>query len=394
MAVDHIEKISHLLHKYLQDIYHESYFPLHRPIFAGNEKQYLADCIESNFVSSVGPIVSEFEEKVAKFVGCAHGIATVNGTAALHTSLIINDVKPNHEVISQALTFIATANSIAYTGAKPIFVDVDRDTLGMSPTALNDWLVKNTFQSKGKTYNTSSGAQISACIPVHTFGLPCRIKEISTICKKFNIVLIEDAAESLGSFANEVHTGNFGACSAFSFNGNKILTTGGGGMIVTNDKNLANRAKSLTTTAKRAHPYEFFHNETGYNYRLPSLNAALGLAQIENLNPILECKRNVAIQFQAFCEKNNLRFIKPIEDTVTNFWLNTVLLKDRAQRDQFLQETNKLGIMTRPIWRLMIELPMYKNCENDGLKNSKWLVDRVINVPSSVPNGSLKGSNS
>ena len=380
-----IKQLSLLLYNHLQKIYSDPPFPLHRPIFSGNEKEYLTNCIDSNFVSSVGAQVSKFESEVAKFVGGSYGIATVNGTAALHTSLLINDIEAGDEIITQALTFVATSNAIAYVGAKPIFVDVDKDTLGMSPIALKSWLLKNTFQSNGQTYNLASRARISACIPTHTFGFPCRIEEIALICQEFNLVLVEDTAESLGSFSAKTHTGNFGSCSAFSFNGNKIITTGGGGMIVTNDPKLANKAKHLTTTAKCSHPYEFFHDQVGYNYRLPNINAAIGLAQMENIFSILESKRKIAVGYQEFCVSNNLKFVHPRENTETNFWLNAIILKNREQRDLFLKETNKLKIMTRPIWRLMTELPMYQQCENDGLINSKWLVERVINLPSSVP---------
>lgn len=378
------------LKSFLKDIYGAEDVLLHRPIFFGNEKQYLSECIESNFVSSVGARVIEFETNIANFVGASNGIATVNGTLALHAALLVCGVKRGDEVISQALTFVATSNAITYTGATPVFVDVDIDTLGMSPTALRSWLKKNTHRRSGETYNKTSGARISACVPMHTFGLPCRIKEIADICKEYNLVLIEDSAESLGSYVDNLHTGSFGACSIFSFNGNKIITTGGGGMIVTNNKIIAQKAKHLTTTSKIGHAYEYFHDEVGYNYRLPNLNAALGVAQMENIYQILKSKRKIASKYRKFCSQNDLNFIEPIENTTSNFWLNAILLENLEERDCFLKETNSLGIMTRPIWRLMTELPMYLDCQNDGLQNAKWLVDRVVNVPSSVPEADIR----
>ena len=370
---------------FVHELYGHDFIPLHRPIFFGNEKKYLSDCIDSNFVSSAGPKIAEFENKVANFVGAKYGIATVNGTSALHIALVLSGVRRGDEVITQALTFVATANAIRYCNAEPVFVDVDQDTLGMSPDALRRWLEQNTFNKDSKTYNKNTNAQISACLPMHTFGLPCRILEISDVCREFNIALVEDTAESLGSFADGIHTGNFGLCGAFSFNGNKIITTGGGGLIATNDVHLAKRAKHLTTTAKIPHDFEYCHDETGYNYRMPNINAALGLAQMENFKLILERKRKIADRYKSFFSKTNFQFIEPRENSTTNFWLNAIITNDRKLRDEFLKKTNKAGVMTRPIWRLMPELPMYSHCQSDDLFNSKWLVDRVVNIPSSVP---------
>jgi perosamine synthetase len=359
--------------------------PLHRPVFEGRERSYLVDCIDSNFVSSVGAQVTEFETAVATFAGAAHGVATVNGTAALHAALVVAGIKPSDEVITQALTFIATCNAISYAGARPVFVDVDRDTLGMSPQSLRAWLAENTTRQNGFTINVHTGARVAACMPMHTFGLPCRITKIAEVCDEFGLTLIEDTAESLGSFVGERHTGTFGKLAAFSFNGNKIVTTGGGGVIVTNDAELAARAKHSTTTAKRPHRYEFFHDEIGFNYRLPNLNAALGVAQMEALPHMLEIKAEVTDRYRQFCAENGIRFIDAPEGTTPNFWLNAIVLNDRAERDAMLEATNSAGVMTRPIWRLMNELPMYRDCQNDGLKNSRWLADRVVNLPSSVP---------
>jgi aminotransferase in exopolysaccharide biosynthesis len=370
---------------FVRSIYGEGFIPLHRPVFKGNERAYLIDCIDSNFVSSVGTRVSEFEQQIADFVGAAHGIATVNGTAALHAALILAGVERGDEVISQALTFIATANAISYIGAVPVFVDVDRDTLGMSPAALRVWLEANTRAENGVTVNKATGARIAACVPMHTFGIPAQIEEIAAICAEFNIALVEDTAESLGSYVGTRHTGTFGQLAAFSFNGNKIITTGGGGVIVTNDADLAARGKHLTTTAKRQHPYEFYHDETGYNYRLPNLNAALGVAQMETLPETLKIKAEIAARYRAFCAAEGLNFIDAPEGRRTNYWLNAIILDNRAQRDAMLEECNAAQVMVRPIWRLMSELPMYKACQNDGLENARWLVERVVNLPSSVP---------
>ncbi|WP_029994926.1 LegC family aminotransferase [Sphingomonas sp. YL-JM2C] len=369
----------------IRDIYGPGPIPLHRPVFEGNERAYTVDCIDSNFVSSVGARVAEFEATVAAFAGAAHGIATVNGSAALHAALVVAGVERGDEVVTQALTFIATCNAISYAGARPVFVDVDPDTLGMSPAALRRWLEANTRREGGRTVNAATGARIAACMPMHSFGIPCRIAEIAALCEEFGIVLVEDSAESLGSFVGARHTGTFGRIAAFSFNGNKIVTTGGGGVIVTDDADLARRAKHLTTTAKRPHPYEFFHDEIGFNYRLPNLNAALGVAQMEALPVMLAIKAEVAERYRAFCAAHGLRFVAAPEGTVPNHWLNAIILDDRAARDAFLEASNAAGVMTRPIWQLMSELPMYADCQNDGLGNARWLAERVVNLPSSVP---------
>lgn len=369
----------------VHDIYGPSPVPLHRPVFEGNERRYLTETIDSNFVSSVGARVTEFEERIADFTGCKRAIATVNGTAALHMALLVAGVCAGDEVLSQALTFVATCNAISYIGARPVFVDVDVDTMGMSPEALRRWLAVNTRREGGVTVNSETGARIAACVPMHTFGLPCRIAEIADICEEFGIALVEDAAESLGSYVGYRHTGSFGKLATLSFNGNKIITTGGGGMIVTDDEALADRAKHLTTTAKVPHAWEFVHDEVGYNYRLPNLNAALGCAQMETLPEMLRIKADIAARYRAFCARHGLHFIEPIEGTTANFWLNAVRLEDRNARDTFLEYTNAKGVMTRPIWRLMNELGAFRDCQTDGLETSRWLVERVVNLPSSVP---------
>ena len=360
------------------------FIPLHEPRFNGNERKYLNDCIDSTFVSSVGKYVDTFEKEFAKTVGSKYAIATVNGTAALHISLILADVKKDDEVITQPLTFIATCNAISYIGAKPIFIDVDLDTMGLSPDALKDVLEKNCEVVDNKCVNKTTKKTIKACVPMHTFGHSCRIDEIKDICDTWNITLVEDAAESLGSYYKEKHTGTFGKVSAFSFNGNKIITSGGGGVIVTDDEVLAKRAKHITTTAKIPHPYEYVHDEIGYNYRLPNINAALLVAQLEQLNDFLTAKRKLALKYKEFFSKNDITFIEEAKNSKSNYWLQAILLKDKKQRDEFLEFTNKNAVMTRPIWRLMNELEMFKDCQKDDLKNAKYLEEKVVNIPSSV----------
>ncbi|MBF0260781.1 MAG: LegC family aminotransferase [Magnetococcales bacterium] len=373
----------------IRSIYGKDSIPLHRPIFDGNERQYLVECIDSNFVSSVGAKVTEFEQQIVRFTGAHFAIATVNGTAALHIALQLAGVGREDEVISQALTFIATCNALSYTGAHPVFVDVDRDTMGMSPEALNRFLAKHAEKRDGAVWNKSSGRRIAACVPMHTFGFPCRIEEIHAICSEWAIPLVEDAAESLGSYVGGRHTGTFGLFGTLSFNGNKIITTGGGGMIITNDESQARRAKHITTTAKIPHPYEFVHDEIGYNYRLPNLNAALGCAQMERLPWMLEVKREIAERYRAFFSDHGVQMSEPRPGSTANNWLNAIILADKAERDAFLSYTNERGVMTRPIWRLMSRLEMFKHCQHDGLENSRWLEDRVVNIPSSVPEKNL-----
>lgn len=369
----------------VRSIYGEGFVPLHRPVFAGTEREDLVACIDSNFVSSVGAQVVEMEQRVAAFAGAAHGVAVVNGTNALQVALRLVGVERDCEVITQALTFVATCNAMAYLGARPVFVDVDRSTLGLSPDALSRFLEATGVRRDGQCYNRESGRRIAACQPMHTFGHPARIDEISEICGDWGIPLVEDAAESLGSYYRGQHTGTFGRVGVFSFNGNKIVTTGGGGMIVTDDAALAAQAKHLTTTAKVDHPYEYVHDQLGYNFRMPNLNATLGCAQMEQLPGFLATKREIAGRYAEFCAEHGLEFVHEPEHARSNYWLNAIVLENRKARDAFLQATNDQGIMTRPIWRLMNELPMYADCQRDGLEVSKWLEDRVVNLPSSVP---------
>lgn len=361
------------------------FVPLHRPVFNGSEREDLVTCIESNFVSSVGEKVTEMESRVANFTGVRFGVAAVNGTSALQVALRLVGVELGDEVITQALTFVATCNAIAYLGAKPIFVDVESTTLGMSPDALKAFLTEFGVIRDGACYNRASGKRIAACQPMHTFGHPVRIDEIAHICEEWCIPLVEDAAESLGSYYKEQHTGTFGRVGVFSFNGNKIITTGGGGMIVTNDEALAKRAKHLTTTAKVPHPYEYMHDELGYNFRMPNLNAALGCAQMAQLPEFLKAKRKVAAEYESICKQLGVEFVHEPEGARSNYWLNAIVLADKKARDDFLKQTNDAGVMTRPIWPLMVDLPMYAGCQHDCLTVSRWLEQRVVNLPSSVP---------
>jgi aminotransferase in exopolysaccharide biosynthesis len=369
----------------VRSIYGDGFVPLHRPVFAGTEREDLVACIDSNFVSSVGAQVVEMEQRVAAFAGAAHGVAVVNGTNALQVALRLVGVERDCEVITQALTFVATCNAIAYLGARPVFVDVDRSTLGLSPDAMSRFLERNGERRNGRCYNRTSGRRIAACQPMHTFGHPARIDEISAICGEWGIPLVEDAAESLGSYFKGQHTGSFGRVGVFSFNGNKIVTTGGGGMIVTDDEALAVKAKHLTTTAKVDHPYEYVHDHLGYNFRMPNLNATLGCAQMQQLPGFLATKREIAGRYEEFSAEHGLEFVGEPENARSNYWLNAIVLEDREARDAFLKATNDQGVMTRPIWRLMNELPMYADCQYDGLEVSKWLEERVVNLPSSVP---------
>jgi aminotransferase in exopolysaccharide biosynthesis len=371
----------------IREIYNkkENFIPLHEPRFVGNEKKYLNDCIDSTFVSSVGKYVNQFEEMVAKYTESKHAIACVNGTAALHIALVLSNVSSNDEVITQPLTFIATANAISYTGAKPVFVDVDKDTMGLSPKSLKDFIDKNCTQKDGFTINKNTGNRIKACIPMHTFGHPCKIDEIKEICNQHNITLIEDAAESLGSYYKGKHTGTFGDLGTLSFNGNKTITCGGGGMILTDNDKFAKLAKHITTTAKIPHKWEFVHDMVAYNYRLTNLSAALGCAQMEMLPQFIENKRNLAKQYSTFFKNiDNIQFVEEQENTKANYWLNAIILENKEHRDSFLETTNNQGVMTRPIWQLMNKLEMFKGCQCSNLSNAEWLEERVVNIPSSV----------
>jgi len=371
---------------FVRKIYNKpkGFIPLHEPTFEGNEKKYLKECIDTTFVSSVGKFVTQFEKMIAEYTGAKYAIATMNGTAALHMALILSGVKQGEEVITQPLTFVATANAISYTGAKSVFVDVDKDTMGLSPEALRKWLEENIEMVNNKPFNKTTNCRVAACIPMHTFGHPCRIDEIKAICKEYHITLIEDAAESLGSTFNGKHTGTFGLFGTLSFNGNKTITTGGGGMLLTNDKELAKKAKHITTTAKQPHKWEYIHDVIGYNYRLTNLAAALGVAQMEQLPDFIKRKRELAKKYEIFFKDSGVEFVSEKKNTEANYWLNALKLKDRKERDEFLEQTNEAGIMTRPAWELMNKLPMFKDCQKGDLSNSEWLADTLVNITSTV----------
>lgn len=361
-----------------------AFIPLHDPRFIGNEKKYLNECIDTNFVSSVGEFVTRFERLCAEYTGAKYAVAAVNGTAALHIALQLSGVQRDDEVITQALTFIATANAISYTGAHPVFLDVDKDTMGLSPIAVANWLSLNAEMRKGQPYNKTTNHRIAACVPMHTFGHPVHIDELVEVLTQWNIPLVEDAAESIGSYYKGKHTGTFGKFGVLSFNGNKVITTGGGGMILTDDEALAKEAKHITTQAKIPHQWEFNHDRVGYNYRLTNINAALGCAQIESLPGILELKRTLAANYKTFFKTIDWDFFDEPAHCQSNFWLNVIIANDKEERDTILEYTNKNGVMTRPIWELMSRLPMFAHCQTDGLENSKWFADRVVNIPSSA----------
>ena len=360
------------------------FIPLHAPYFGGNEKKYLEETIDSTFVSSVGPFVDKFEEMMQQITGAKYAIATTNGTTALHLSLLVAGVEKGDEVITQALTFVATANAISHAGAVPIFVDVDKDCLGMSAIELKVWLEDNAqVNALQQCINKNTGKRITACLPMHSFGLPLQIEDIVTVCKEYHIPVIEDAAESLGSYVGDKHTGTFGLLGTFSFNGNKTITCGGGGAVITNDEALAKKAKHLSTTAKIPHKWEFAHDVVGYNYRLPNLNAALACAQLEQLPAILANKRELSQLYREFFGGTDIDFIDERSGTKANYWLNTILFKTPQEQLAFLDFSNSNGVMTRPAWKLMTELPMYKFCQRGNLKNSEYLAERLVNIPSS-----------
>ena len=357
--------------------------PLHEPYFGGKEKIYLNECIESTFVSSVGPFVNQFEQQLAKYCGAKNAVAVVNGTAALHIGLEVLGVGNNDEVITQSLTFVATANAISYCGAKPVFIDVEKGSMGMSPSALRLFLETNGEKRENECYNKKTGNKISACLPMHTYGFAADIDQICEIARQWNIPVIEDAAEAIGSSFKEKSLGTFGDIGVFSFNGNKIITAGGGGALITNNTEYAERAKHLTTTAKTYHQYEFLHDQIGYNYRMPNLNAALLCAQLEGIEEILSNKRRLAEEYKNYFDSIGVPFRWESPNSIANFWLMCIETETKLDRDSFLKESNKQGIMTRPTWQLMHKLPMYKECIKDNQINAQYLAERIINLPSS-----------
>jgi aminotransferase in exopolysaccharide biosynthesis len=369
---------------FIRDIYQTSDFiPLHAPTFAGNEKAYVSNTIDSTFVSSVGKYVDQFEQVIANYTGSTRAVATVNGTAALHAALYLAGVKANDLVITQPLTFVATCNAILHIGAQPVFVDVSRVSLGLCPQALASYLQQYAeINAEGECRHKQTGQTIRAVVPMHTFGHPVELDEMLAVCQQWHITLIEDAAESLGSFYKGQHTGTFGRYAALSFNGNKIITTGGGGMLLCRSEADGAHAKHVTTTAKQPHPYEFYHDEPGFNYRMPNLNAALGCAQMEELTSFLECKRSLAKHYELYCKDNNLTFVSEPAYARSNYWLNAIICNDHEHRNHLLKQTNANGVMTRPVWQLMHHLPMFKNCLQGDLSYAEWLADRLVNLPS------------
>ncbi|MEG0889610.1 MAG: LegC family aminotransferase [Bacteroides sp.] len=378
------------MYKNIVDFIHQLYqtdefVPLHAPLFIGNEKKYMNECIDTTFVSSVGKFVDRFEEMVAAYTGAKKAVVCVSGTNALHMAMMLVGVQRDDEVLTQALTFIATCNAISYIGAHPVFIDVDRNTMGLSPDAMKAWLVKNAEIKNDQCYNKRTGRRVKACVPMHTFGHPTKLDELVALCHEYHIELVEDAAESMGSFYKGRHTGTFGRVSAISFNGNKTITTGGGGMLLFQDEELGNLAKHLTTQAKVPHRWDFVHDQIGYNYRMPNINAALGCAQMENLERYVENKRATANEYNNFfADIPNIDFFTEPIECRSNYWLNVVLLQDRHSQQDFLAFTNDHGVMTRPVWQLMNKLDMFKHCETDGLVNTCWLEERVVNIPSSA----------
>ena len=374
------------LAKFIQDKYRtNSFIPLHEPRFIGKEKEFVSQTIDSTFVSSVGQYVNQFEEDIAKYTGSKRAIAVVNGTSALHLSMLMAGVKPGDYVITQALTFVATCNAIHYCQAEPILIDVDKKTLGLSPIALEAWLEENAFVDTDQVCKLKNSKRaIKACIPMHTFGHPVEIDTLATICRVWKLAMIEDAAESLGSLFKDTHTGTFGLTGTLSFNGNKIITTGGGGAILCNEE-LYLKGKHLSTTAKKPNDIHFVHDEVGFNYRLPNINAALGCAQLESINLFVTQKRQLAEEYAQLLKNSNLEFFKEPKNCRSNYWLNTIICHDESQRNELLNYMNSREIMTRPVWTPMNKLPMFKNSISDSLQNTLWLEERIVNIPSSPP---------
>jgi len=360
--------------------------PLHAPTFSEREKDAVVKAVESTFVSSVGPDIEQFERDIASVTGAKRAVAVSSGTAALHVALFVQGVKRGEEVITAPITFVATCNAIAYCGADPVFVDVDSDTLGLSPIFLAQFLEEfGEIRDDGFCWNTASNKKIRACLPVHNLGHPARVEEIATICQKYNIAVVEDAAESLGSFQRTRHTGLVGAIGTLSFNGNKIITTGGGGALITDNLELAEKIRHITTTAKKPHPWLFQHDQIGFNYRLPNLNAALGIAQLTRLDDFLAKKRRLTQVYREwFANQPAVDFFLEPEGARSNYWLNAVALTDRHERDRFLEVTNEAGVMTRPMWTPMHTLPMYSKCQRTSLANAEQIASTFVNVPSSV----------
>ncbi len=360
---------------------------LHEPVIGELEKSYLNRMIDSGFVSSVGEYVSEFEQRVAEYTGSKHAVAVTNGTAALHLSLLCAGVKPGDEVITQSLTFVATANAISYCGATPVFVDVDDNNLGLSSSRLKDWIHTNCEFNGKQLINKKTGNRVAACVPMHTFGNACSITEIKSLCEEFGLPLIEDAAEALGSFINGKHLGVIGDFGVLSFNGNKIITTGGGGVVLTQSKETAQWLKHMSTTAKQPHPYRFIHDAIGFNYRMPNINAALGCAQLDRLAQLIASKQKLYQAYKSFFEAQKseiFTFVRPDQWCESNFWLNSVKVNNEENFTQLLEQANQQNIMLRPVWTPLHQLSMYQNCAHDGLEVTRRLSRTLVNLPSSA----------
>ena len=370
---------------FIKSLFNKENIALHEPCFIGNEKKYLLECIDSGFVSSVGEFVTRFEEALKEKTKARFVIATNTGTAALHIALLANGIDENCEVITQSISFVATANAIAYTGAKPVFLDIDENTLSLSPKALEHFLENQTYQKDNLSYNKTTHKPIKACVIMHTFGLSAHIKAIKELCEKYHILLIEDAAEALGSTYENKTLGTFGKCGILSFNGNKIITGGCGGAILSDDENLVKLARHLSTTAKIPHPYEYDHDRIAYNYRLCNINAAILFAGLENLELFLENKRELAKIYKDFFKNHDkCKFIDEKSNEKSNFWLNTLLFKNENLRNIFLEECLKNNIFVRPIWKSLPSLKAFQNCQSNELINTKNLEKRLVNLPSSV----------
>lgn len=361
--------------------------PLHEPNFGGNEWDYVKECLDSGWVSSVGAYVDRFEQMLCDYTGSPYAVASVNGTSALHICLLLSGVEAGDEVLVPTLTFIATANAVTYCNATPHFVDVEERTLGLDPTKLNDYLGQISEIRGGVCYNRLTGRPIRAVVPMHTFGHPVDIDPLQELCERYHLVLVEDAAESLGSLYKGQNTGTRGLVSSLSFNGNKTITTGGGGAILTKSASIAKLAKHMTTQAKVAHRWEFNHDMVGYNYRMPNINAALGCAQLEQLPGFIEKKRNLARRYkEAFQDVPGISFFTEPDFARSNYWLNVLILEEKfsSERDNLLESTNNAGIMTRPLWTLMHKLSMYQDCPRMDLSVAEDLESRIINIPSSA----------
>ncbi len=371
--------------RFIKNLYSgKEVIPLHAPVFVGDEKKYLNDCIDSTYVSYVGEFVNKAEKKLSEITGAKYVVTTSSGTTALHIALMVAGVKPDTEVITQPLTFVATCNAILHCNAKPAFIDIEKETLGLDPNKLEDFLKHKTIYKNGKIYNKFTGREITAILPVHIFGHPCKIEEIIKIANRYNLPVIEDAAEAMGSLYKNKHCGTFGNIGILSFNGNKIVTSGGGGAIITNDEALAQRARHISSTAKVPHKYYFIHDELGYNYRMPALNAAFLLAQLENLENFVAKKRELAKKYEEFFTQMGIEFLKEPPNARSNYWLNTIFFKDQNERDEFLEYSNQNQVQTRAIWNLMPTLPHLKDCYVDDITTAIDIQKRGVNIPSGV----------